>query len=552
MSDEKYEGLPEDLTSVSSDELSNLLQSTKSKADALSDDEESDVPELLKAADAYEAVKAEVGRRDQEAAANAAAREEIKNRLKTLDEVAEESVDDAGEAVSEEQGEPALVAGGAVTTPRNEARRKLNPSLEDIAKRAPKVKAPSRQEAVLVASSDIAGFTQGGKIDGMQELTRAMHNRARTLSDGRGAKNYVPVASLQREHKFMLSPQLDVNEIDRVLKAAADPDILIAAGGWCAPSEISYDFFNIVCEDGMLDLPTVGVNRGGISWPTSPSFGDLVGDTALWSWTEAQDIAAVTGTGGGTKTCGIVPCVDFNEARLQCDGLCLTVGNLMDYAYPELIANHTRLLFAAHAHKMNQLRIASLVNQSVDVGDFAGVGAANPGVVSSVLGALELQAIDYREKFAMCEDAVLEVVLPRWLRGAMRSDLTKRTGIDLISVADATLMSYFDALNVRIQWVNDWQVRAAGLPGFSTPLLEWPETVDFLLFAPGTFVLGQGLQLNLGVIRDSTLNETNDFTAEWMEECWLIAMLGHESRFGTINICTNGKTGIANYEACTI
>jgi hypothetical protein len=111
-------------------------------------------------------------------------------------------------------------------------------------------------------------------------------------------------------------------------------------------------------------------------------------------------------------------------------------------------------------------------------------------------------------------------------------------------------MSWFDLINVRVQWVGDWQVRGAGQPGNATPITAWPTTVQFLMFAAGTFVLGRGLQLNLGIIRDSVLNATNDHTAEWMEECWLVAKIGHESRLGTIAICPDGTTGAADLTAC--
>ena len=85
-----------------------------------------------------------------------------------------------------------------------------------------------------------------------------------------------------------------------------------------------------------------------------------------------------------------------------------------------------------------------------------------------------------------------------------------------------------------------------------TPLVVWPTTVQFLMFPAGTFVLGRGLQLNLGVVRDSILNATNDHTAEWMEECWLIAKIGHESRLGTIAICPDGTVGAMDLTACGV
>jgi hypothetical protein len=155
----------------------------------------------------------------------------------------------------------------------------------------------------------------------------------------------------------------------------------------------------------------------------------------------------------------------------------------------------------------------------------------------------------------MCQDAVLEVIAPRWLRGVLRSDLRKRmgAGTDMLSASDAYLMSLFDAINVRIQWVNDYQVRTAGFPGVPGTLpTAWPTTVEFMMYAPGTVVLGQGMRLDLGIIRDSVLNQTNDHTAEWMEECWLIFNPGHEVRRLTVNICPDGTTGAADLTECGV
>src|SRR5690606_20353179 len=151
-----------------------------------------------------------------------------------------------------------------------------------------------RSEAVLIASADVPGFTQGGRVENIHALAKAMHNRARMLPVSKtGDPNIYPVASLQREFNFTLNENSTPEEMNAVLTAATDVEILTAAGGWCAPSEISYDFFNIVCEDGMIDLPTVGLNRGGVQYPTSPSFGDLVSvPDIVWEWTEQDDIDA--------------------------------------------------------------------------------------------------------------------------------------------------------------------------------------------------------------------------------------------------------------------
>lgn len=561
--------LPEDITALSVEDLASYVTFAKTRIAELfaSDTVElaaatAEANEMDELAGNIKRVQLEETRRVTEAASNAAKKANAKKLLTQL-----ASAGDAGEAEVETEAEPDAEAeplaaatrpkGGATTsTPQPKGGGTFkNPSLADAQQRAPKVEVP-RRESLLTASADIPNFTSGSKLNDMDHLTEAIQARARTLpitKKGDEAPRY-NIASMEREFRYNLGPNATPAEINEVLTAAANPDILTAAGGWCSPSEISYDLFNIVCEDGLVDLPTVGINRGGIRWPISPSFADVTASTALWTWTETQDIAAVTGTAmSGTKTCGRVPCVTFDEERLHCDGVCLTVGNLTEDAYPEMISNFTRLLMVANARKINRARINEL--RTLSASFTVTNGDAGSGVVAPVLGAMELQAIDYRERYSMCEGALLEVIAPRWLRGMMRSDLRKRMGgdTDMLSVSDAYLMTLFDAINVRIQWVSDYQVRTTGFPGVPSVLpTAWPTTVEFMIMAPGTAVLGQGLRLDLGIIRDSVLNATNDYTAMWMEECWLIFNPGHEIRRLTVNICPDGTTGAADLVACSV
>jgi hypothetical protein len=424
-----------------------------------------------------------------------------------------------------------------------------NMPLSAAARHAPDPKVqPRRSEPVLVASTDIPGLTKGNNISSHSELVEAMHARARMLATTRGKPNYVPVATLQRDFRYRLALDSTPEEVNEVLQAATNLDALVAAGGWCSPSEISYDFYNIVAEDGLIDLPSVGVlNRGGLRYPTSPTIADILGTAALWSWTEEQDEAAVD-SDSEVKTCARVDCPDFAEVRSACDGLCVTVGNLVDFSYPELVQNHIRLVFAARAHRTNQLIIDTLVNHTLTQGvDLTGLGVAGAGAAASILAAVELQAEDYRARFRMAQGAVLEAVFPHWALGLFRADLSNRTGVDLLSVTNGQIADWLNQRGVRAQFVYDWQSGFDTDP-FGDPdtiATTWPSTIDFLMYAPGTFVRGQGLQLDLGVVRDSVLNSTNDHTAAWMEDCYAIAGVGHEARLVSADVCVAGTTGAA-------
>lgn len=408
---------------------------------------------------------------------------------------------------------------------------------------------------VIVASADIPNFTQGGRIESLEDLGRAMHNRARTLPIGRnGNPSPVPIASMQREFKFNLNSKSTPTQINEVLKAATNVDALIAAGGWCAPSEITYDFFNVVCEDGMIDLPTVGINRGGVQYPTSPSFADIANiEDIVWTWTESDDEDALE-PDGPTKPCVRLECPSFVDRRLDCDGFCVTAGNLVDYAYPELVANWLRYVFVIRARATNARLIDLMLNgggsgdnigSSLEVDHTGLIGGATTKLLSSV----ELSAIDYRERYSMCWDAVLEVVMPRWARAVVRADLANHHGVDTKAIPDGMIADWFDMRNVRVQWVSDWQVRSEGLPGYVDPdngngvLESFPDELDYMIFAPGTFVRGNGMSLDLGVVRDSVLNETNDHTAAWAEDCYTLLKPGHESRVVTVDLCTAGVIG---------
>jgi hypothetical protein len=558
--------LPEDLSGLTDEELASLHERATNEFDEIYN-AGATTESLARAgelADAIEAVSGERTARAQAAAEVAEQLQQMRSRVQATQTVnepdPEPEPDDAPDGDTEPdapaepaepaQQEPALVSSDRPKTNVKDVIKSrppaLNVRLSDAAKHAPNPRVPARtEELVITAATPTAGLPIGSRIETFDRLVRTVANYAKGTPVTNGAPNYVPLASITNTFDTVLTDRHDEAFVEAKLREMTSPDVLVAAGGWCAPSEIRYDFFNIDCEDGLIDLPTFGVERGGIKFPVSPSLADVFGGAVPWIWTESDDIAAVTG--GGTKPCVRVPCPDFDEVRLECSGICLTAGNLTDAAYPEATRNFLRLLMSAHTRLMNTRYIAQMVAQSTNVGS---VGVAGAGTAAPLLGAVEMAAIDYRTRYGMCQDAILEVILPVWAKGVIRSDLAKRNGVDLLGVTDAMIAEWFDIRRVRVQLVTDWQVRTTGLPGFSSPMTAWPTQVDFLIFAAGTFVRGNGMSLDLGVVRDSTLNAVNDHTAAWAEECHLIARFGHESRRYTTLICTDGTTGAADLTAC--
>ena len=432
--------------------------------------------------------------------------------------------------------------------------RRATASLAETAQHAPAPKVPEKRLAVT-ASVDIPGVAHGHNLTSLEALSEVVSRKAKSMPVTSGSPRHELVASVRNEFEHTLDDRTSPAQVHDLIQYLTAPDkqaALVAGGGWCAPSEIRYDFFNIACSSGMIDLPTFGVTRGGIRFPVSPSLADTVNSIAFggfavtfsnasvpWLWTEDDDEATVTGS--PNKPCVRVPCPSFSEERLDCYGYCLTAGNLTDDAYPEATQHMIRLLMAAHEHAINARLIALMVAKSSAVTSISG-GAATDSAAPRIYNAVGLAATDYRERYGMCIDDILEVVFPSWVREVIRADLAWKAGVELQAVTNAEIDSYFVARNVRVQWVDDWQVRGSGQFGHATAMTAWPTTVDFMLYAAGTFLHGNGMSLDLGVIRDSVLNAENDHTAAWSEECHLIARVGHESRQYRVGFNVNGST----------
>jgi len=444
--------------------------------------------------------------------------------------------------------------GGSVRP--EEIARRATASLAETAQHAPAPQVPAQRLAVT-ASVDIPGVARGEGLTSLTALAEVTSRKAKSMPITSGQPSEQLVASIRNDFSHSVdnrSSRGDIKELIAFLTSPEKQAALVAGGGWCAPSEQRYDFFNIACESGMIDLPTFGVTRGGISFPVSPSLADaLAGGTAFagfaageigndtnpWLWTEADDIAAATGS--PTKPCMRVPCADMDEERLEAYGYCLTAGNLTDDAWPEATQNTLQLLMAAHAHVVNARLIALMLARSTSATSITG-GAVTDAAAPRIYNAVGLAATDYRARYGMCIEDVLEVVFPYWVRDVIQADLAWKAGVELGDIPLSEVNRYFTARNIAVQWVNDWQVRGASQFGNATKMTAWPTTVDFLIYAAGTFIHGNGMTLDLGVIRDSVLNETNDHTAAWSEEAHLVAKVGHESRRYTVGFNVNGST----------
>ena len=317
---------------------------------------------------------------------------------------------------------------------------------------------------------------------------------------------------------------------------------LVAAGGWCAPSETVYDLLEDESRDGLISLPEINVTRGGIKFTKGPKFADLYAAPSF-NFTEEEAKAgkyAPTSATDPTNKVGAkpvynVPCTEFEEVRLSAAGIHIQANLLQQRGYPELVARTIRGALVAHEHKMSERIIASMERQSTAVSmDSGQIGAAAP-----ILTAIELQVEHYRYAQRLSRSTTLEAVFPYWVHGAIRTDLSRREGVDLIDVNDARIDAWFKARGVNPQFVYDWQA----LTGDASAFKAWGASLKFLLYSAGTFVKGGQDVITLDTVYDSVLLGQNDYTALFTEEGYLVAKRGHDARVVTVPLNPNGGTG---------
>ncbi len=455
---------------------------------------------------------------------------------------------------------PEAVAASATDAPKGNTRRAVR--LPKRKNTAPPPEENPVRTATILAAANVPDFTSGADMS-MEDLARAFSAKFQTFPKGasRGPQIRGGVAKIQKQ----FPDDLKVSEpasAERVLTHASresrlEGNSLVAAGGWCAPSETMYDLCTLETVEGIMDLPSVQVDRGGIIHTTGPDFRTIY-DASGFCFTEEEDIAgAYSGEvdGGGDPVEGEkphynVPCPEFTEDRLEVCGTAVTADVLQDTAYPELTQRIVEGALVAHAHNLNANIIARVASLSDAVTMGASLGATAP-----ILESVEFQVEDMRYRNRMARSRTIEFKAPFWVRPMMRADLAKRLGVDMMSVPDSQLDAWLRDRGVSPQFVYDWQdnfVDTNAAFGNPTHPTEWPDSVKFLLFPSGTFVKGEKDVLQLDAIYDSVNIRSNSFTAIFAEEAWLVAKRCHDARLLTVeNLCAEGGTN-SGFDPCNV
>lgn len=409
-----------------------------------------------------------------------------------------------------------------------------NPELEAPADRRPSLQAePTSVPVTITAAAGIPGVSAGAELSDLSEVADAIVKRMRKMGPTNPAADgeQLPVASFTTSYPEDRHLGADMSSNSEKVQAVVNPSAITAAGGLCAPVEVRYDVFSFNEETGrpVRDaLAVFSADRGGIRFVTPPTLSDLEGAVSLW--TLADDVDAVTNE-NKTKPALRVECGEEVVVYTDAIPLILTFGNLGARAYPELVARHTELGMVWHARYAETRLLTRIGALSTTVSGTA-VGA-ELGITRDLLVQVDTLAAGYRNRYRLAGNSPLRLLLPEWVRNAMRADLTKQLpgdGMDAtFNLADATINGFFAARNINVTFFLDGETgQIIGDQPAGTTLTGFPSTLVYYLFSEGTFLFLDGGTLDLGLVRDSQLNSTNDYQL-FLETFEGVAKIGIES-----------------------
>jgi hypothetical protein len=413
----------------------------------------------------------------------------------------------------------------------------------------------ARATLSITAGGDIPGVSNGAELPDMKAVADAMTKRLHAIRRSSGGDGeQFSVATLHAdypEERTLFSGDVDNNNAK--IEAVTSPEAIVAAGGFCAPVEVSYDIFGFGVTDRPVknSLASFQADRGGIRYTTSPVLGDL--DAAVSTWTLQDDIDAATpGAPDPTKPCLRVDCGDEIVVHTDAIPLCLTFGNLQSRAFPELVERNNELALITQARYAETRLLTRIGALSTKVSAPEKLGAARDFFVQ-----LEQAAAGYRSRHRLDPDENLRVILPAWFKNQVRADITMSMpagdDTDRFGIADNIVNSWFAARHINVTWHLDGEAAVSAGNGYSASaaqifgaqnagtLNDFPAQLVWYLFSEGTFLFLDGGTLDLGLVRDSALNATNDYKM-FVETFEGVAKVGIESLRIVSHLDVNGAS----------
>lgn len=543
-----YPEIPDDVAGLTDDELADLEERTVELVRRAQARDDEIVGQASDGNDLVEQTKkavAGVKRIREEKETRATAEAELDAELDaTIGEIL------SGEPATEPATDPATVEPEPAAEPVAAAEPELDPAVEPepVAAAAPRRpplprrRAPQhqprpagRRSAAITAAAEIPGFPLGSELKDLTAVAAAIIARKRQMGPSSAADRVI-VASIQRplDESRTLRADDDEGNVQKI-EAVCSPTAIAAAGGICVMPEPLYDVPTFGVDDTPVvdSLPVFNADRGGISFYPPVGFGEI--NTAVGVITNAE--ASAGGT-NALKTCQAMTCPPTVTKFVDSVYRCIEVDNLGALTFPERLAAFVRNSMIAWAQARELEALATIDAASIPVTYTLGAGA-----MSSVIGALGVQAASLRSHQRLAPDAPMRVIFPAWAPDFLLQDVV-RQGFDPDRYGfgrDRIVNFLRTELNLNPVFALDLQPFAAQSAGGS---LTWGSSgMTTYLYPEGSFLHLNTGNLDLGLVRDSSLNQRNHYQV-FAETFETNVFRGVESRKVTITSDATGQVGV--------
>jgi hypothetical protein len=162
---------------------------------------------------------------------------------------------------------------------------------------------------------------------------------------------------------------------------------------------------------------------------------------------------------------------------------------------------------AAHARAAETALLDGIAAGSTQV-----TAAEIAGVTASLFPAMLAAAAGIRSHYRMASDATLRTLLPAWSKDLLKADIVRQP-FDKFQLSDAEMFAIIRSFNIEPSFYLDGETGGGQVFGAQSAgaILGFPSTVKWFIFPEGTWLYLDGGTLELGLVRDSTLNATNSY-----------------------------------------
>lgn len=308
-------------------------------------------------------------------------------------------------------------------------------------------------------------------------------------------------------------------------QASGSDEALLASGGYCAPLNVSYDIpiYSEICATIESFLPTVVADRGGIKYMIPPADTTAAGIAVI---TCAEDKAGYTcETPAGTTPCKPttkISCPTQAECCVDAITESITFGNFNYLTFPELI-DWTMHQQAVNFSRVKQRYLLDKINDPANVLVKVAPAAQYDGV-HDLMKALITLGAEYRNDNKMCYgSSALKLMIPRYIVDQFRFNAMAKELPDY-GMAEAEVRGLLASAGFDVFFYEGNATGAPVVPalGTTTAVQALPVTGWAWIFHPESFTLMTNGRLDLGLVRDSTLNHANNlefFAEEFIGVC---------------------------------